>query len=182
MCTCMILWHLCELHTYITHLQHVKMRDEKKNGLALKWRCCCCFGLPIKQNGDPNIWDHGWRMDLFQGWKQVATTEALCTYGSLSCGQKHNLCIVHQHIQPSLFIWCRHSIFCFPEELCEEFLYLSLALFRYVCMSPSFSSSLLSSCLCPSCPISLLLLQVFSLSLLSIHPYVVGFATFIENH
>lgn len=98
------------------------------------------------------------------------------------CGQKHNLCIVHQHIQPSLFIWCRHSIFCFPKELCEEFLYLSLALFRYVCVSPSFSSSLLSSCLCPSCPISLLLLQVFSLSLLSIHPYVVGFATFIENH
>lgn len=51
------------------------------------------------------------------------------------------------------------------------------------CLSLCLLCLFLPSFLCPSCPISLLLLWVFSLSLHpSIHPYVVGFATFIENH
>lgn len=110
-------------HTSTIHLQYVKLRDEKKKcGVALKWRSLCFFGLPIKQNGDPNIWDHGWRMDFSRDESRSYTTKALHAYRTHSC----------------IFMWTEtkssilyigtwgQAFFAFQKNLCEEFLYFVL--------------------------------------------------------
>lgn len=158
---------------------------KKKSGLALKRCCCCCFGLPIKQNGDPNIWDHGWRTDLFQGWKQEATTEALCTYGSLSC----------------VFLWTEtQSLYCTSAHTTkslhmvqtQHFLLSKRTLWRisvFVLGSLSLCLRVSLFFLFPPFFLSLPFMSHLSAPLAGIfsvppfyHPYVVGFATFIENH
>lgn len=169
------------LNAYITHLQYTETRDEDKlkTWLALE---CCRSGLPIKQNRHPNIWDHGWRIDFFQGWKQ-ATTEALCTYGSLSC----------------VFLWTKtQSLYCTLAQTAkslnmvqtQHFLLSKRTLWRIsvfvlgclnFCVSPV---SIFHSFLLPlpfMSHLSAIIAGLFSVPPFY-HAYVVGFATFIENH
>lgn len=85
-CTSMIMWQMsAPIHQpYTCSMWSWEMR-KKKCGVALKWRSLCFFGLPIKQNGDPNIWDHGWRMDFSRDESRSYTTKALHAYRTHSC-------------------------------------------------------------------------------------------------
>ncbi len=147
--------HMCDpvIHTYITH----------------STECEAALSFPsnrmeIQTSG---IMDEGWTSAGMKA--RSYTTEPLCTYRSRSCifsvDRNKSSVLFITSCSWSIFKWCRHRFFCYPEQLCEEFLYGS----SVMCLSPSFSSSFLPSFPSMLCPISLPP-SIFCLCHSSIHP------------
>lgn len=79
--------------------------EGERSALVLRWPCCCCLGLDIKQSGDPNIWDQGWRTSFRVESRRLQ--QKLCAHTDHSpvcfCGQKTKaLCCTSAHTAKSL--------------------------------------------------------------------------------
>lgn len=175
------------LSPYITSHTYVKLRDKEcvilrtkkeegeKKGLRLtwKWRCCCSSGASHQTEWRSKHLGSWIKGGLIQGWKREATQQKLCAHKDhiavSSVDSNNKLCAVHLYIQLSIFSKrCRHSIFYSLKELS-----LFVEIFC-ICPCQSFVMS------AGLCSIFLLFLQVSSHPYS--HPYVVCFATFIENY
>lgn len=126
----------------------MKLRDRKKNHNWLESGASAVAALGFPSNRmeiqTSGIMDEGW---TFPGMKAGSyTTESLCTYRSHSCmflwTETKALYCTSLHAAESIFKWCIYKIFCFPKELCGDFLCLSLVM--YACLHRFPSSSVLS--------------------------------------
>lgn len=193
----MILWHVSTLCLHNTSCVKLGSKEkhvavDEKHELALKWHCCCCCCSQLPHQTEWRSKRVGsWMKDgLFSGWKWGNYTRgALCTHRPHSCS-----CIFLWTVTTSFVLFISScNLEAFSDVAHTAFPAFQPNSAENFCNCPWPSSFILACCTFSSSsllfffdlhvPSPVLLFLVFSLPFCAyIHPYIVGFATFIENH